>query len=427
MSQNDSIKQLLNIQDPNIQILHVKKETMKNQDCQIISAILSYCAPDCANCLKKMVKNGFTSSDILLLPTAAFKSILRLRKQRFRCQSCGKSKLARTQLVKENHQISKAVQFKIFDLLLRKRSMTEIAFDLGISVPTVARRLNRFNFKRPSSLPESLSFDEFKAFGSQMAFHLLNPDTHQTLDILPSRRLKDLEEYFSHYSRQERGKVKRIVIDMYAPYYSLIKKCFPKAEIIIDRFHIYQHLNRAFTQTRIASMKDFKRSTKEYKHIKRYWKLLNMNKYRLDLCNYRYQPSFKTWISEKEIVQRLLAYDAQLKRYYTLYQEAMHLLDRKASQSFFQLIDQEVKSKSLNAPFETSFRTFKKIRPYIENSLKFKESNGPIEGMNNQIKVLKRIAFGYRNFHNFRNRIFLVLQQSHIIQHNNAVLESFKH
>ncbi|NLI54470.1 MAG: transposase, partial [Clostridiales bacterium] len=31
--------------------------------------------------------------------------------------------------------------------------------------------------------------------------------------------------------------------------------------------------------------------------------------------------------------------------------------------------------------------------------------NGFTEGVNNKIKVLKRIAFGYRSFRNFRTRI----------------------
>ncbi|MDT2564539.1 transposase, partial [Enterococcus avium] len=34
-------------------------------------------------------------------------------------------------------------------------------------------------------------------------------------------------------------------------------------------------------------------------------------------------------------------------------------------------------------------------------------SNGVTEGLNNKIKLIKRIAFGYRNFYNFRARIYL--------------------
>lgn len=46
---------------------------------------------------------------------------------------------------------------------------------------------------------------------------------------------------------------------------------------------------------------------------------------------------------------------------------------------------------------------------YILNSFECKYTNGYTEGTNNAIKIIKRNAFGYRNFNNFRNRIFLFL------------------
>ena len=44
----------------------------------------------------------------------------------------------------------------------------------------------------------------------------------------------------------------------------------------------------------------------------------------------------------------------------------------------------------------------------IKNSLEVPYSNGPTEGFNNKIKVLKRISFGVRNFTNFKARIMLL-------------------
>lgn len=46
---------------------------------------------------------------------------------------------------------------------------------------------------------------------------------------------------------------------------------------------------------------------------------------------------------------------------------------------------------------------------YILNSFDCPYTNGFTEGSNNAIKVIKRNAFGYRNFENFRNRIFVSL------------------
>ncbi|PMC79457.1 hypothetical protein CJ191_06310, partial [Aerococcus viridans] len=53
-------------------------------------------------------------------------------------------------------------------------------------------------------------------------------------------------------------------------------------------------------------------------------------------------------------------------------------------------------------------RTFIKLQRFIGNTFKYKHlTNGRIEGLNNKIKVFKRIAYGYRNFQNFRTRILL--------------------
>ena len=41
----------------------------------------------------------------------------------------------------------------------------------------------------------------------------------------------------------------------------------------------------------------------------------------------------------------------------------------------------------------------------ILNTFEYPYSNGFTEGCNNQIKVLKRTGYGYRNFNRFRKRI----------------------
>nr|WP_258026743.1 transposase [Staphylococcus chromogenes] len=47
--------------------------------------------------------------------------------------------------------------------------------------------------------------------------------------------------------------------------------------------------------------------------------------------------------------------------------------------------------------------------PYIANTVQNPHlTNGPIEGINNKIKLIKRVAYGYRNFNNFRNRILII-------------------
>ncbi|HBI2046973.1 TPA: transposase [Enterococcus faecalis] len=51
---------------------------------------------------------------------------------------------------------------------------------------------------------------------------------------------------------------------------------------------------------------------------------------------------------------------------------------------------------------------FNKYKEGIKNSFRFPYSNGITEGLNNKLKVIKRIAYGYRNFYHFRSRIYII-------------------
>nr|WP_057885008.1 transposase [Liquorilactobacillus nagelii] len=59
-------------------------------------------------------------------------------------------------------------------------------------------------------------------------------------------------------------------------------------------------------------------------------------------------------------------------------------------------------------------RMLRKHQAEIINSFKTSFSNGPVEGTNNKIKVIKRTAYEFRNFENFRLRILISLKNSYI-------------
>src|SRR5699024_10840458 len=75
----------------------------------------------------------------------------------------------------------------------------------------------------------------------------------------------------------------------------------------------------------------------------------------------------------------------------------------------------------LSRQMATSVKTLKEHLPYLKNSLEYTYNNGRIEGINNKIKVLNRVAYGYRNFHNFKNRILLHFKLRTIIKQKYTV------
>ncbi len=85
-----------------------------------------------------------------------------------------------------------------------------------------------------------------------MSFLIFNGQTRKLFDIVENRQLPYLERYFNRFPLSVRENVQFIVIDIYTPYVFLVKKCFPKAKLIIDRFHIVQHIGRIFRNHRIT-------------------------------------------------------------------------------------------------------------------------------------------------------------------------------
>lgn len=258
----------------------------------------------------------------------------------------------------------------------------------------------------PGTLPTIMNFDEFKATldtQGKMAFIITDTKNHKTFDILESRKSNYLKKYFYRFPRKQRLNVKFIIIDLFAPYYDLFKQIFPNATIISDRFHIVSQANNAFKCTRVQIMKKDKTN---YKKLKHYWKLLQ--KCELDLNNKKkkYSNYFKKEMTQYDIVQYLINTNPILKETYNVYQGIIKSIRNKDSNLFIKIITS--KHHNISDYMKKTLKTYIKFKDYIINSLKYDYNNGLIEGTNNLIKCIKRIAFGYKSFLHFKTRILLI-------------------
>ena len=404
MEQLNFITNLLGIKDPNITILdYVDAGTHKE-----IIAKLDYPAPKCPHCQGQMAKYDFQKeSKIPYLECAGYKTLIRLRKQRFRCQDCGKMAVAETSLVKKNHQIATIVKQKIAQKLIEKVSMTAIAESLAVSTSTVIRKLKEFEFTTDLNyLPEHMSWDEYSFKKGKISFIAQDFDSRRILAILDGRTQVTISNHFLRYSRQVRSRVKVITMDMFSPYYDLAKQLFPNAKIVLDRFHIVQHLIRAMSRVRVQIMNQLDRKSHEYKAIKRYWKLIQQDSRKLSHKRF-YRPTFRMHLTNREILEKLLSYSQELREHYELYQLLLFHFQERQAEHFFGLIEERI--ACINPIFQTVFKTFLKDKDKIINALELPYSNAKLEATNNLIKVIKRNAFGFRNFDNFKTRNLIAL------------------
>ena len=225
----------------------------------------------------------------------------------------------------------------------------------------------------------------------------------EKLLILPKdRRLHNLLSYFSYYTPEARSNVKFVIIDMYSPYISLINKMFPNASILIDNFHLIQLISRALNKTRIMIMKNDK---KNYNKFKRYWKLILKSRDQLDCSRWRKFTCFDNLMTEVDVVDYLINSNEELRNTYQIYQQLLYSFKNKDFEIFENALNND--NKVISEYMKTSIKTLKTFKPYIRNTFLNNYNNSYIEGNNNFIKVLKRIAFGYRSFLRFKARIMI--------------------
>ncbi|WP_394806289.1 transposase [Turicibacter sanguinis] len=106
-----------------------------------------------------------------------------------------------------------------------------------------------------------------------------------------------------------------------------------------------------------------------------------------------------------DILNFLLDLSPELKAIYDLYRDLFFVLQTKKLERFNHLL--QVKHFLISPEFQIAFQTFKTYQSYIENTLITSYTNGPSEGINNKIKVIKRITFVYRSFYHFKSRILI--------------------
>ena len=396
--------QLIGIKDKNITLNKVLKHKTHIE----MIATLDYAPGNCNHCQGKQIKYDFQKpSKIPFLEVAGFPSLIRLKKRRFQCKNCRKVTVSETSLVQKNCQISEPLRQKVAQALVNRQALTHIAQDLAISTSTVHRKLKEFTFKEDfSRLPEILSIDEFSYQKGKLAFIAQDFETKKIITILENRTQITIRNHFFRYSKEARNSVKVVTVDMSGSYIPMIPKLFPKAKIVIDRFHIVQHMSRALNHTRIQLMTQFDKKSLEYRALKYYWKSVLKDSRKLSLNSFR-SRTFGETLTPKECLTEIFHLVPELKGYYDLFQLLLFHLQEKNADYFFDLIEEAL--PHLNQTFKTALRTILHHKQHVINAIELPYSNAKLEATNKLIKDIKRNAFGFRNFDNFKKRIFIAL------------------
>ena len=379
---------------------------------------------ECPSChSKNTVIKEYKERRIKGLKFGKKKVEIELRVPRYRCKDCGKTFTYDTSAFTAN-KLTKSELDEIINNFGQMISFSDIARIHGLSVSEIVHIFDKFCPQLNEEVGEAMCIDEFKNSGvndiAKYACVLVNFETHKIIDILESRTLEFLRDYFSKQPYKIRLSIKYLITDMYDGYITIAKEYLPNATIAIDPFHYIRYLTDAVQNIRIRKFKDDNFYALDAARIKDNWRLLSANLNEKKYQQKTIELAYGETISIYDRVFRFVKQDTELFYAVQLLQDYYFMAEKTTFETAPSLIDFTINKliKSEIKELMDCGETRKHYRDYIINSfIKYKGkrlSNGPIEGINSRIKTLKKIYCGYSNYKRFYKRVIYIINKEKV-------------
>jgi transposase len=237
--------------------------------------------------------------------------------------------------------------------------------------------------------------DEFALHrGHRYATVVADAQTRQVLWVGVGRSRVSVRPFFrllGQYCHQVEAMDMDMDMDMNTAYDLEVKQHCPQAEVVYDLFHVVAKFGReVIDRVRVDQANLVRRDKPQRRLIKSSRWLLLKNRNRLN-------PDQQIRLDE------LLMANRQLWVVYLVKDQLKELWRARSVGEAF-LLWRELWRMALESGVEPLIRFFKNLRPYLRGilaSAKYPLNTSVLEGMNNKIKVIKRKAYGYRDFDYF--------------------------
>lgn len=318
--------------------------------------------------------------------------MLHIRKRRFMCKPCGRPFTEPVPGVAKGARTTARYRKAVFAACERYADLTTVQRYLrcsaGYVYKTLYAELERRLRMRTYPWPEVIGIDEHffrrnRAFGA-FATVIVDMKGKRVFEVAEGKRGADLEAQLADIAG--RDNVRWVVLDLADSYKSFCRRFFPNAELVADKFHVLRLLNPAINRARKAITGD-RRSLPV-----RRWLL----------------TSGKKLEREKRVrLLRWLNHHPELNQLYHA-KESLHGLYRirghnRAKRALTKMCDALALSEV--PELLTLRRTLIRWRTEILNYFRRRLTNGRTEGFNAKAKLVKRRAYGFRSFRNYRLRL----------------------
>ena len=221
---------------------------------------------------------------------------------------------------------------------------------------------------------------------------VLDYDTGRVVWMGEGRQIETLDEFFKDMPENARNSIRAVALDMWDAYINAVKRWCPNADIVFDLFHVVKAFNQVIDKIR---NEEFRKADQEGRE------LLKGSKYLLLRSSENLKPQQRVTLKE------ILAVNERLNIVYWLKDLLVHIWDyqrpgwAEAAIEGWCLAAQDDGHPSL----VRFARTLKKYQYGIVNHCKHPIHTSKLEGVNNKIKLIKRIAFGFHDLEYFALKV----------------------
>ena len=239
--------------------------------------------------------------------------------------------------------------------------------------------------------PRILGIDEhFFTRKDGFATTLCDLGRRRVFDVVLGRSEKALEGYFQRLAGKDNVQV--VCMDLATHYRSLIRKHFPKALIVADRFHVIRLVNQHFLST-------WSQLDPKGRADRGLLSLMRRHEDRLDPDQRVRLGEYLKSIPGLDAVYRFKQRLCRLLR-------IKHRTARHCRRLVPYLLGGIEQLKSCPFPALQSLgQTLWAWREEIARMWRFTKNNGITEGFHTKMEMISRRAYGFRNFENYRLRV----------------------
>lgn len=322
--------------------------------------------------------------------------ILELESCKYRCQDCGRTFWQRFPGILPRMRATEPFRRSVFLAHYDGINRSRLAERQRIGSATVERWFQDFLRRQlaernGAACPRILGIDEhFFSKKDGYATTFCDLRRHTIFDVVLGRSEAALEEYLAKLPGKDRVRI--VCMDLSSVYRAIVRKHFPKAKIVADRFHVIRLINHHF----LACWREIDPVGAKHRGL-----LSLMRRHRHNL-----KPDQKTKL------ERYFDQFPALRQIYRFKQRLCYLMLKKhrtrkqcrhLANRFLRALD-DLQTSILPQLVQLG-QTLSSWAVEVATMWRFTRNNGITEGFHTKMEVLQRQAYGFRNFNNYRLRV----------------------